>query len=70
MSNICSLSLAGWPGGCGERGTRPAVSITPLGSRSGGGSSAGRTAAAAGPAGYLKNALLRRRLGCCATDCA
>ena len=26
--------------------------------------------ALAGPAGYLKNALLRRRLGCCAADCA
>ena len=40
-----SPSLAGWPGGCGERGTCAAVSITPLGSCSGGGL-AGRTAAA------------------------
>ena len=42
-----SPSLAGWPGGCGERGTCAAVSIIPLGSCSGGGL-AGRTAAAAG----------------------
>ena len=42
-----SPSLAGWPGGCRERGTCEAVSIIPLGSCSGGGL-AGRTAAAAG----------------------
>ena len=56
-----SQSLAGWPGGCRERGTCAAVSIIFLGSCSGG-SLAGRTAASAGSCWACwryKNALLR-----------
>ena len=62
--------------GCGEKGTRAAVSIIPLGSTA----AAARMEAwleglllllaLAGPAGYLKNAPLRRRLGCYVADCA
>ena len=64
-----SPSLAGWPGGCGERRTCAAVSMIPLGSCSGGGL-ARRTAAAAGPCWDLKNALLRHRLGRYVAACA
>ena len=66
---LTSPSLAGWQGGCGERGTCTAVSIIPLGSCSGG-SLAGRTAASASSCWACwryKNALLRLKnaLLCC-----
>ena len=56
------------PGGAGKR-AHAAVSITPLRVEAWMEGLLLRLALA-GPAGYLKNALLRRRLGCCAADCA
>ena len=55
-----------------EIGTRSSVSIIPLGSSSVEDRLEGLLLrlALAGPAGYLKNALLRRRLGCYVADCA
>ena len=65
-----SPSLAGWPrGGVRGRGTSAAVSIIPLGSRSGGGP-AGRTTAAAGSVwtcwlSQERSAPSRSRVVCC-----
>ena len=58
-----------------RRGTSAAVSIIPLGSCSGGGLAGWLEGlllrlVLAGPAGYLKNALLHCRLGCYVADCA
>ena len=66
----CSLchSLAGWPGGWWGRGTGAARGQL-LGWRLGGKDMLLRLAHA-GPAGGLKDALLRRCLGCYVADCA
>ena len=69
-----SLPRRLWRAGRGVRGKREpelrtAVSIIPIGSRSGLEGLLLRLALA-GSAGCLKNALLSRRLGCYVADCA
>ena len=70
-----SPSLAGWPGGCGEEGPALLFLSSPLAAARVEAQMEGLLLrlALAGPAGFLKNALLsllRRHLGCYPADCA